>query len=66
MTQAKSKGSLALVETKKIDHIWSKLKGAQYFTILDIKSEYHHILYTLTLDQRQVLFVHMGKSNRNE
>ena len=42
-TQAKSKGSLALIETAKIDHIWSKLNGAKYFSILDIWSVYHHI-----------------------
>ena len=29
MTQAKSKGCLALIKTTKIDHIWSKLKGAE-------------------------------------
>ena len=26
-----------------MDHIWSQLKGARYFTILDIRSEYHLI-----------------------
>ena len=35
--QAKSKGSLAL-----IDHIWSKLKDVKYFPLLDICSGYHH------------------------
>ena len=44
MTQTKSKGSLALIEMGKLDHIWSRLKGEKYFTILDIKSGYHHIL----------------------
>ena len=43
MTQAKSMGSLALIETAKIDHIWSKLKGARYFIIHNIRSGYHHI-----------------------
>ena len=42
-TQTKSMGSLALIETGKIYHIWSRLKGAQYFTIPDIRSGYHHI-----------------------
>ena len=42
-TQAKSKGSLALIKTAKIDHIWSKLKGSKYFSLLDIHSGYHHI-----------------------
>ena len=45
MTQAKSKGSLALIETAKISHIWSKLRGAKYLTILDIMSGFHHILF---------------------
>ena len=42
-TQEKSKGSLALIETAKIDHIWSKLRGAKYFSILDIHLGFHHI-----------------------
>ena len=42
-TQVKSKGTLAMVETAKIDHMWSKLTGTKYFSILDIWSGYHHI-----------------------
>ena len=42
-TQAKSKGSLALIETAKIDHIRLKLKEAKYFTILNTRSGYYHI-----------------------
>ena len=42
-TQVKSKGNLVLIDTAKIDHIWSKLKGTKYFSILDICSGYHHI-----------------------
>ena len=38
-----SKGSISLIETAKIDHIWVKLKGAQYFSFLNIRSGYHHI-----------------------
>ena len=33
-TQLKSKGSLVLIETAKIDHIWSKLGGTKYFSVL--------------------------------
>ena len=39
----KFKGSILLIETAKIDHIWVKLKGAQYFSCLNIRSGYHHI-----------------------
>ena len=42
-TQAKSKGSLALIETTKIDHIWSELKEVTFFTIPEIGSGYNHI-----------------------
>ena len=43
-TQAKSKGSLALIKAMKIDNIWSKFKGVHYIAILNIRSGYHHIL----------------------
>ena len=35
--QAKSKGSIVLTGTGKIDHIWAKLKGALYFSSLNIR-----------------------------
>ena len=35
-TQAKSKGGPALIESAKIDHIRSKLRGIKYLSILDI------------------------------
>ena len=41
--QAKCKGSIALIETAKIDHIWAKLKGSRYFSSLNIRSGYHNI-----------------------
>ena len=43
MVQAKAKGNITLIETATIDHIWAKLKGAQYFSLLDIRAGYHHI-----------------------
>ena len=43
MVQAKAKGIIALIEMAKIDHIWAKLKGVQYFSSLDIRVGYHCI-----------------------
>ena len=43
MVQAKAKGTVALIEMAKIDHIWPKLKGTWYFSSLDIRAGYHHI-----------------------
>ena len=43
MAQAKAKGTITLIETAKIDHIWAKVKGAWYFLSLDIRAGYHHI-----------------------
>ena len=43
MVQMKAKGTTALIKMAKIDHIWAKLKGAQYFSSLDIGAGYHHI-----------------------
>ena len=40
--QAKSKGSIVLKETTKIDNIWVKLKSAKYFSLLNIRSGCHH------------------------
>ena len=42
-TQAKSKGTLALVHTPNIDQIWAKLKNAKYFSTLDTRSGFHHM-----------------------
>ena len=43
MVHAKAKGTIALIKTANIDHIWAKLKGAWYFSSLDIRARYHHI-----------------------
>ena len=59
MTQAKATGGLALIESTKIDHIWSKLRETKYLTILDIRSGYHYISIHQIQDQRLHLFVYM-------
>ena len=42
-TQTKSKGALALVHMPNIDQMWAKLKNANYFSTLDIRSGFHHM-----------------------
>ena len=42
-TQAKSRGTLALIHTPNIDQIWAKLKNVKYFSTLDIRSGFHHM-----------------------
>ena len=41
--QAKSKGALALIQTANIDHLFSRLEGARFFSTIDIRGGYHHI-----------------------
>ena len=65
MTQAKSKGSTAVIKMAKIDYIWSRLKGAKYFPILDIRSGYHISIYPDS-GSNQLLLVHMENSSGNE
>ena len=49
MIQAKGKGTIVLMETAKIDHIWARLKGAQNFSSLDIRAGCH---ISIHLDSR--------------
>ena len=62
-TQTKFNGSQALIETVKIDHIWSKIKGKKYFSILDICSGYHYISIHPDSRPKQYLDVHMENFN---
>ena len=36
-------GNISLVPLPKIDKMYGRLKGAKYFTTLDLQSGYHHI-----------------------
>ena len=65
-TQAELNSSLPLIETSKIYHIWSKLKGVKYFTILDIRSGYHHIFIHLESRPKTALLVCMENFNGKE
>ena len=43
ITEGKSKGCLSLVPLPKIDEMYTKLKGAKFFSTIDLRSGYYHI-----------------------
>ena len=43
ITKGKSKGCLSLVPLPKIDEMYAKLKGAKFFSNIDLRSGYYHI-----------------------
>ena len=43
ITEGKSKGCLSLIPLPKIDEMYAKLKGAKFFSTIDLRSGYCHI-----------------------
>ena len=43
ITEGKSKGQISIHPLTKIDEMYAKLKGAQVFSTIDLRSGYHHI-----------------------
>ena len=43
ITEGKSKGCLSLIPLPKIDKMYAKLKGAKFFSTIDLRSGYYHI-----------------------
>ena len=43
VTKGKSKGCLSLIPLPKIDEMYAKLKGAKFFSTIDLQSGYYHI-----------------------
>ena len=43
ITEGKSKGCLSLIPLPKIDEMYVKLKGAKFFSTIDLRSGYYHI-----------------------
>ena len=41
--EGKSKGCLSLILLPKIDEMCAKLKGAKFFSTIDLRSGYYHI-----------------------
>ena len=44
ITEGKSKGCLSLILLPKIDEMYAKLKGAKFFSTIDLRSGYYHIV----------------------
>ena len=66
MVKAKAKGTITQIEMAKIDHIWVKLKGAQYFLSLDIRPGYHHISIHPESSPKTDLFAPTENSNESK
>ena len=45
ITEGKSKGCLSLILLPKIDEMYAKLKGAKFFSTIDLRSGYYHIAF---------------------
>ena len=43
ITEGKSRGCLSLIPLPKIDEMYVKLKGAKFFSTIDLRSGYYHI-----------------------
>ena len=43
ITEGKYKGCLSLIPLPKIDEMYAKLKGAKFFSTIDLRSGYYHI-----------------------
>ena len=43
ITEGKSKGCLSVIPLPKIDEMYAKLKGAKFFSTIDLRSGYYHI-----------------------
>ena len=43
ITEGKSKGCLSLIPLPKIDEMYAKLRGAKFFSTIDLRSGYYHI-----------------------
>ena len=59
--QAKAKGAIMLIKTAKVSHTWAKLKGAQYFSSLDIRARYHDISVHPDLRSKTAFICPYGK-----
>ena len=54
-------GNISLVPLLKIDKMYGRLKGAKYFTTLDLRSGYYHIGLLENSKAKMAFVTHFGK-----
>ena len=61
ITEGKSKGCLSLIPLPKIDEMYAKLKGAKFFSTIDLRSGYYHIALGKDLRAKTAFVMPFGK-----
>ena len=61
ITEGKSKGQISIHPLPKIDEMYAKLKGAQVFSTIDLRSGYHHIALGKDSRAKTVFVTPFGK-----
>ena len=61
ITEGKSKGCLSLIPLPKIDEMYTKLKGAKFFSTIDLRSGYYHIALGKDLRAKMAFVTPFGK-----
>ena len=61
ITEGKSKGCLSLIPLPKIDEMYTKLKGAKFFSTIDLRSGYYHITLGKDLRAKTAFVTPFGK-----
>ena len=62
----KNRGNLSLQPLPKIDEMYAKLKGAKFFTKLDLHSGYYHITLTPEARAKTAFVTPFGKYEFNK
>ena len=60
ITEGKSKGCLSLIPLPKIDEMYTKLKGAKFFSTIDLRSGYYHIALGKDLRAKRAFVMPFG------
>ena len=61
MLNSQTGGNISLVPLPKINEMYSRLKGAKYFTTLDLQSGYYHISLSENSKAKTAFITPFGK-----